>query len=274
MLTTKNNFRAGITRALVAALALFAASQSSAAERAPVTHLAVPVTLLWSENFDRAELGPAWSTNDKVKDSPQARLVDGVLAVARDKAANHGAVIRHEARFTHGIIAFRFFLTAAGANFNLPIDDHECKEVHAGHVVRARVMANYVLTQDDKTGIMNLKVKERLADPATKAATEAELLPKSFRGAADCSPGQWHDAVFEIVGDEMLASIDGKVVSYVRSAGIAHPDKKSFAFTVDFDAVHFDDVRVWTAEPNKTWAEQRTHVIAGIKALPQGKQAK
>src|SRR5262249_32301754 len=78
-------------------------------------------------------------------------------------------------------------------------------------------------------------------------------------------PGEWHTVVVEILGKEMLASIDGKEVAFG-----AHPDidatKANFGLTVAGESVSFKKLRVWEARPNKDWEATKAKLLQSRKA--------
>ena len=49
----------------------------------------------------------------------------------------------------------------------------------------------------------------------------------------------------------MRASIDGKAVAYLKSAGIGHPTKSKIELGVAGQSGWFEDIKVWSAEPAK-----------------------
>jgi hypothetical protein len=51
------------------------------------------------------------------------------------------------------------------------------------------------------------------------------------------------------VGDEMRASIDGKPVGYLKSAGIGHPTKSKIKIGVSGKDGYFEDIKVWNVAP-------------------------
>ena len=70
------------------------------------------------------------------------------------------------------------------------------------------------------------------------------------------SPGKWHTMVLELHGSEMLASLDGEQIVFGSHPNIDQPIA-NIGFTVAGESVLFKDLRVWTAEPNKSWPETR-----------------
>ena len=75
---------------------------------------------------------------------------------------------------------------------------------------------------------------------------------------------QWRTVRVEIVGDEMLASIDGKPVGYLKSEGIDHATKNAIGFEVGGKAVLVKDVKVWEATASNDWSARRGAVIGSL----------
>ncbi|MSU50774.1 MAG: hypothetical protein EXS37_17090 [Opitutus sp.] len=60
---------------------------------------------------------------------------------------------------------------------------------------------------------------------------------------------QYSPPTVETVGDEMRASIDGKPVGYLKSAGIGHPTKSKIELGVSGKDGYFEDIKVWNSAP-------------------------
>ena len=69
----------------------------------------------------------------------------------------------------------------------------------------------------------------------------------------------------EVVGDEMVISIDGKPAGYLKSEGVAHKTKNMVGFTVGGKSAQLDNLKVWDAMANVGWPSRRDEVIAEIQ---------
>src|SRR5207302_420046 len=109
---------------------------------------------------------------------------------------------------------------------------------------------------------------EKLHSPNTTAAEKKEvqsgIKDKSATFKTPIDPAAWHKARVEIVADEMLVSIDGKVVGYLKSEGIAHPTKNLLGFTILGKSALIDNIRVWDATVSADWPGRKAEVLAGI----------
>ena len=65
----------------------------------------------------------------------------------------------------------------------------------------------------------------------------------------------------EIVGDEMVASLDGKPVAYLKSPGIASATKTDWGFTTQGRTIEVDNLRAWAAEADATWPQRRAELF-------------
>ena len=79
---------------------------------------------------------------------------------------------------------------------------------------------------------------------------------------------QWHRARIEVIGDEMLFSLDGKPTAYLKSEGVAHPTKNVIGFTIGGQVVHFRDVRLAEATLAPQWEARRAEVLATLPKAP------
>ena len=70
------------------------------------------------------------------------------------------------------------------------------------------------------------------------------------------APGSWHTVLWEIQGTEMVAQLDDQPLLYVDDPGLKIEKTRLVLINLGQTA-WFDDVRVWKAEPNDRWPEQR-----------------
>ncbi|HUR56123.1 MAG TPA: family 16 glycoside hydrolase [Opitutaceae bacterium] len=244
-------------------MAAFAACKACA-QTGP--HLATATDVLFRDDFSREETGPAWKTNDAAKKAPgQSRIVDGALVTKMAPHSDHGATVNTAVTFTDAVITFRFRLLD-DRGFNRPVNDLTEKSVHAGHICRVKIAPGRVQLQDDKTGQMNLEVQKLRENPATAKEAAARLAGTTASFNAPIEVGRWHALRVELVGDEMLVHVDGKIVGYHKSPGFAHTAKRSFGFTVTgATGVAFDDVILAKAIRSPNWAAESSGAIALLR---------
>ena len=196
--------------------------------------------LLFEDDFSRSDLGDEWTghTNSFFLDY-------GSLRATQLPDAGHGAVIRALVDFKDIWISFDFKYQG-GERFNFVVDDKNDKSVHAGHICRLTMNKRRVIVQDDKTGTMNLEIRnQRLA---VNSSPELEKLLESKRSEIefDFKDGEWYRMDVLIKGDRMEVHLDGEFLIGHQSEGFAHPTKTQFGFTVTGQSLFYDNVQAWS----------------------------
>ncbi|WP_145415796.1 sulfatase-like hydrolase/transferase [Planctomycetes bacterium K23_9] len=206
-------------------------------------------TLAFKDDYEgRTEFGDRYITG-RGHEAGWA-VVDGVL-VGKQIREDHGATIRTEIDFDDVDIQFDFRFSG-GTRFNFVIDDKHDKSVHAGHICRASISQEQLSIGDDKTGSMNLEVREKrknknLSAPDAKALDQ--LLARTQSAVmVNLQPGGWHTLRLRIKGDIMKAFLDGKMATSLRSPGFDHPTKNKLGFTVNGESIEFDNFVIRTAK--------------------------
>ncbi len=213
--------------------------------------------LVFRDDFSRNESqekndepGNGWATNSKsrAKGNKQVDLRDGAMRIFIHAEANHGVSVSQKLEFKDGAVALRFMLEDARDSIGLDFADLQCKEVHAGHLLAARISAKQVLLQDLKTGGMRLDIATARQEkkPLTDDQQQA-LKGKQKAVARPVELGKWHDLLVKISGDELSVTLDGEAVGSLRSPGIAHPTKRLLRLAVPRNVV-VDDVQIWRKE--------------------------
>jgi hypothetical protein len=220
---------------------------------APSLKAGEPGQLIFQDDFQRSESqektddpGNGWGTNSKsrAKGNKQVDLREGAMFIYIHKEADHAVSVTHPAEFRDGAVGLRFRLDDAKDSLGLDFADLSCKTVHAGHLFVASVTPKLVTLRDLKTGSMDLKIQEaRLAKKLT-AEQQQMLKGKEKQFPLPLDIGKWHDLLVKIEGDELSATVDGKLVGSFKSEGIAHPTKRLLRLSVPHSAV-VDDVKIW-----------------------------
>ncbi len=196
--------------------------------------------LLFSDDFDRSELGSDWKTV-----IPAFTVIDGVL-VGNQAREDHGAVGRVYLPMKDVVVDFKFKL-AGSRTFNVVFDDKNFKGSHAGHICRVAIAPAQIRLGDDKEGIMRNDIFEMRRDPARKVEADKLIEGRTAIVKTKIESDRWYAMTIELAGDRMRVSLDGKAIGYLRSPGLAHPTKESLHFTVSGEGAHFDDLRIWKA---------------------------
>ena len=216
---------------LAAAVVLVLSSAGFAADRAPVTVMAEPGKLLFSDDFGsglrdgyRAAKGK-WSVEN------------GVLKAVELKDDQHAAVLRHDLQFTDAVFQYDFKL-ADGKATHLSLNDA------AGHVCRVTITpAGFSIRRDKPNKKSDVK-------PLRLASVEQKF-----------EPGQWYTMTLEVVGQEMVAHVDAGHVAYGGDELVARP-KTNFGLPSSGEATYFDNLRVWEASAKRDWPARRQEITA------------
>jgi hypothetical protein len=158
---------------------------------------------------------------------------DGALRGIEVAANKHQAVIRRPLAFTNVIITFSFRLDGA-KQISLSVND--AKE----HVCRVLINPKGFTVQKD----------DHDHDGPDKAVVFARV-PMTL------APGEWHTAVVEINGPEMVAQIDGAAKVGFGSHELLNRPKANLGFTVAGGPAEFRDVTIAVAKPRADWAETK-----------------
>lgn len=172
-------------------------------------------------------------------------VIDKKLVGREDADKGHGAVSRADLSFRDSMFDFSFRIGDA-KGFNFVINDKNCESVHAGHICRVRFTPKEIRIADDKEGAMNLQIRERLRGITSLDERKRVLKGREKVVAIEIDRPQWHHARVVLIEDQITVAVDGKLVGSLKSAGIAHPTKTDFGFTVTGGTIEFDDVRAWT----------------------------
>ena len=221
----------------------------------PAQPIAVKKELLFSDDFERAELGKPWAIvvptfsveNGTLKgtqmryDTPAVEAAAGVPA--KPAVKGHQAVIGNDIPTKDSVIEFRFKLGGA-QSVTAEYDDRKFNGSHYGHICMARIAATFITLSDQK-GLAEARPEGATGEPPPHTGGKSVKFPLSL------DPETWHTFMLETVGDTMRASIDGKPVAFLQSPGIAHPTKSKVEFGCMGKDGFFDDLKVWNAEPAK-----------------------
>jgi hypothetical protein len=162
---------------------------------------------------------------------------DGATRGSEIAEEKHGAVMRYALPFHDAVIEYSFKLDGAKMT-TLSIND--AKE----HLCRVLIRPNGFTVQKD----------DHDHDGPDKAVVFQTI-------QTPIKPGEWHTVVVEILGKEMLASLDGQKVGFGAHDMIAGA-KANLGFTVAGQSASFKNLRVWEALPNKDWPATKAKLAA------------
>jgi len=224
-----------------------------------------PGKVLFEDDFSRTDLAPKWKVGKGFFE-----VKDGVVTISENPDDKHGAYAYVRPVFQFKDIVVEYAAKLEGSrSCNLMVNDTTYKESHAGHILRASLYPGRVDLADQKFGNMNNDYYEKMKDPKTTDEEKKKLRESikdkgaGFKAEADLS--QWHTIRVEIVGDEMLMSIDGKPAGYLKSPGLDHPAKNSIGFEVGGKSSLVKGMKIWEASPSADWAARRDAVVAALR---------
>ena len=211
--------------------------------------------LLFEDDFERSEIMPTCRPGMGFWE-----IQDGVITGTENPADDHAATLSLQPFFPYKDIVADFSFKFDGArSLGVSLDDKNYKEAHAGHICRVGFTLASVSLGDSKFGSMKNEIYEKVKDPKTTDKEKKELYASikdkstSFKIALEA--GKWYQGRIEIVGDEMLVSIDYQPVGYFKSEGIDHPTKTRIGFSVAGKSLQLDNIKVWEATPREDWPQ-------------------
>ena len=246
-------------------LALLTVRETSASDAQPL--MAVRGKLLFEDDFKRPDLAPKWNVGKGfwiIKDS--------VATAAENPEDHHGAYafINPNLDYKDVIAEFSFKLNGA-SDLVLNMRDQRYKGAQAGHILRATIMPKRYQIADMKLGGMkweNYQIKhDPKADPALKKEVDERIKDKQTTFNAPIDHSTWHQARAEVVGDELLLSVDGQPVAYLKSEGIDHPTKNMLGFTIAGKTASIKDPKFWAATASPDWPKHRAEVVGALEKL-------
>src|SRR2546423_1344756 len=115
--------------------------------------------LVFSDDFNRAELGDAWRIT-----TPVFEISEGALKATQTQP--HSAVGMVKVGRKDMVIEFKFRLGGA-SSINAVCNDRDYKDGHAGHICRVSLSTRQIFLGDDKERLRH-EIEEMSKDPAKK----------------------------------------------------------------------------------------------------------
>ena len=242
-----------MNRLLLLVLALAVSVHAAPAGDLPRTLMATPGALLVEENFARplppfdgksngfASGFTAWRYNTAARGGTWT-VENGTFKGVENPAVHHPATASRGLIFKDAIIQCEVRLHDA------PLDGRASRFF----MVRTTDTKDYVCSV-----ILNEKGWRIQKDDNDHAGPDkAEPLGQK---TTPIKLGEWHQVVFEILGDEMVATIDGQ--SLTGRHPLIASEKHSVMFVAGVEG-SVRNFKVWTAEPNPAWAKNKEAVLA------------
>jgi len=256
-----NRFRSFLASAVVL-LPMFHPLESRAEEALPKTLLTTRGKLLVSENFAQP-LAPmtgkpvgfasgfsGWRFvgREAPGRSGSWEVKDGVFRGFETPGANHPATASFGLRYKDAVIQCEVRLE------NVPEEGRK----YRSFFVKATDATGYVCALFGGPGGVNaLAYDAEKIDPANKQRAKQPQVSAPAKIALD----EWHTVVLEILGTELVATLDGKSVTL--SSPLVGADKHSVMLGVGTQA-SFRNFRLWEALPNPEWPKNKEGLPARI----------
>ena len=222
-------------------LALLAFVSPLCAADAPATLLAQPDKELVSDALTKDAKGAEW----KIAKGKWERAADGIH-VEELPADKHGAAGRVTTKLQDFVAAFDFRLDGAKS---ISISINDAKE----HVARVMITPT------------SLRVQK---DDHDHDGPEKSII--FLNQAQAFEAGSWHSVVLEMVGDTMVATIDGKISGF-GSDDLFKAEKANPGFTCAGQSATFRNLVIWSAkaEPKASWKETSAKIAEAMAAAPK-----
>lgn len=193
--------------------------------------------LLWEETFEGTEFPKEW-----YKGKGNWQVDNGTLKGAEVPADAHQAYTSRSVKEPNAIIQITFKLEGAKA-MGAFFDGKE-------HISALSINPD----------TFNLRKMSGIG-PTTKS-TEVDSTKMKL------NDGAWHTVVWEIYGNEMVATVDDQVMALAKADGLS-PDRSHLELnTSGGQWALFKDVKVWKAELDDKWPTKRPTIIQLMKKKP------
>lgn len=213
-------------------LALFLCPLLSLQAADPTPQIAERGKLVLSDDFNQSLDTKSWNVA-----KGKWEIADGALKGAEVKTDNHPGVVRHALAVGDCIIQYDVKLDGAKST-TLSVNTPK------GHLCRVLINPTGFSAQKD--------------DSDHEGPDKAVLFG---RRALDFKPGQWHTVLAEIVGDTLVATVDGGN-PIAGSQEMISQKKGNFGFTISGETVSVRNVRVWEATARSNSAEVKAKLIS------------
>ncbi len=189
--------------------------------------------LLWEESFE----GGAWA-KDWNKYKGDYKIEGDAVKVAEIASDGHHPAMSRKLGADNVIIQFRFKIEGSPW-MGFAIDDKE----HVGRLM---------ISNDQ------FKIVKMSGIGGTTKGVDIDS------GRVKLNDGLWHTVVWEIYGDEMIATVDDKEMALGKAPGLT-PTRGRCELISGGQFAHYDDIKVWKAEPDEKWPQKRAQLMQLLK---------
>lgn len=118
------------------------------------------------------------------------------------------------------------------------------KSVWAGHLFKVAIGSDSIKITDQKTGEMDLKIRDARKENRHSPGLQALLVKKSMTFPHKITLNEWHQIYTTVAGDKITCWIDGVTLGSFRSEGFAHQTKRLLRLLIPKNA-YVDAVEIW-----------------------------
>lgn len=243
---------------LLVAGSVFASEPPAAGDSKPATLLTMPGKLLVAENFSKPLPPPegsvarfasgfqGWRFNVEQRGG-HWDVVDGTFRGTENAEHNHPATASIGFDFHDVVISCQVRL------HDVPLAGRKSR----GFSIRTTDTKDYVCSiMLNPTGMRIQKDDNDHAGPDMAVPLGQLKTP--------IPPGEWQTVVFEILGDEMVGTLNGQ--SLTGQHPLIAADKKSIMFVSNGEG-SVRHLRVWEALPNADWAKNKAALAASLPPI-------
>lgn len=205
----------------------------------PKTWMAVRGPLLWEETFANGAYAKDWS------------LYKGKYVVEKDQlkvaeVPTDGHLPTMTRSFKESNVVIQFAFKFEGAKWiGIQLDD-ATNEQKKEHVAQLTIQPDGFRIEK-MTGF----------GPTTKNFVLDQKKVKF-------DPGTWHTIVWEIHGDEMVATVDDREMALAKADGMTLVRSRLQLVSAG-EWAWYDEMKVWKAEPDKNWPKKRAALMEALK---------
>lgn len=195
--------------------------------------------LLWEEAFQGGKWSKEWNLY-----KGSFTVEKGQLKVGEIAADGHMATMTRSFKESNIIIQFGFKFDGAHF-FGIQLDDasNEAKKEH---------VAQLTLQPD------GFRIEKMTGFAGTTKNQVVDQKKMKFE------PGIWHTIVWELHGDEMVATVDDKDMVMAKADGMTQV-RTRLQLISSGQWAWFDDVKIWKGDPDPKWPKKRAVLQEQLK---------
>ena len=231
--------RVAVLLLLLASVPGVAAQEKKKKAPEPKVWMALKGPLLWEESFAGGAYSKEWSKykGNYVVEKEQLKVAE---------VAGDGHLPTMTRNFKESNVILQFAFKFEGAKWlGVQLDDatNDAKKEHVAQLT----------IQPD-----GFRIEKMTGFGATTKNTVLDQKKVKF------DPGTWHTIVWEIQGDEMVATVDDKDMVLAKADGMTLV-RSRLQLVSSGEWAWYDEIKVWKAEADPKWAKKRPLLVEQAK---------